>query len=649
MPAERLDFVDPARQDDELTKVKSWLADAERSLTETTWREDADEAYRFYAGDQDTAEARMILRNQRRPTTVHNEIAPKVNMLVGLAAQTKYQPTIIPVGLEDEPLAELMNGVYKFYVKKISLIRRLLECFEHGVKSGRSLLYFYINKENPFMPEIRTKRIDGRNFILDPQSVEYDMSDARFIFIDSWLTKEQIQSMWPDFDPVANDSTTLSPTQPIFFNEDMGKYRIVECWYRTYTKVTWFMNPLTGKPDSLEPADYKKFAKLMETGDPTLNIKPIQQPLQSIGSIREDTNYIIFSGDVKLEGGRSPYKFKGFPCALLGAYKDDINNNWFGIISTMVDPQKSKNAMIRQLSHLLQTLPKGILAHEAGTILNIEEYEEKSSSPNFHLEVAQGAIDKFRFIQQPQISPIFLQLEQMFSQSMKDVSGIQDSLMGVQTSSREPGVTVSKRMETGLAVLYTLFDNFAATRQQAGKILLSLIQQYVSMPQVIRIEGKSGMELMQINTQTQRDNEGFNDVTSGEFDLVVDEAIETASTRMLIAEMLADYSRNNPGSIPPDLVLEYANVPYTVKQKVKQFSAATQQQQQENVEEDRKLKMLDIQVKANASHAATTLQRDIDLISAVQNEKELELKKQQQEQEAQIAQQQQAQKQTESS
>jgi hypothetical protein len=461
------------------------------------------------------------------------------------------------------------------------------------------------------------------------------MSDARFIFIDSWVTKEQAQSMWPDFDPATNDSTLLSPLQPVFFNADKKKYRIVECWYKTYTKVIWFLNPLTGKPDSLEPADYKKFAKLMQTGDKTLNIKPIQQPLQSIGSIREDINYIIFSGDVKLEGGRSPYKHKGFPCALLGAYRDDIVNNWFGVITTMIDPQKSKNAMIRQLSHLLQTLPKGILAHEAGAILNIDEYEEKSSSPNFHLEVAQGAIDKFKFITQPQISPIFLQLEQMFSQSMKDVSGIQDTLMGVQTSSREPGITVSKRQETGLAVLYTLFDNFAETRQQAGKILLSLIQQYVSTPQIIRIEGQSGMELAQINTQTQKDNEGFNDVTTGEFDLIVDEAIETASTRMLIAEMLSDYSRNNPGSIPPDLVLEYANVPYTVKQKVKQYSAATQQQQQENVEEDRKIKLLEIQVKANAAHTDATIQHDIGIISAAQNEKELELKKQQQQQDAQ--------------
>jgi hypothetical protein len=239
-------------------------------------------------------------------------------------------------------------------------------------------------------------------------------------------------------------------------------------------------------------------------------------------------------------------------------------------------------------------------------------------------------------MQQPQISPIFLQLEEMFSQSMKDSSGIQDTLMGVQTSSREPGVTVAKRQETGLAVLYTLFDNFASTRFQAGKILLSLIQQYVAASQVVRIEGEQGMQLMEINTQTSRDNEGFNDISSGEFDLVVDETIETASSRMLISQILTDFSHNNPGSIPPDVVLDYANVPYTVKQRVKETSAAQQQQQQANIDEDRKIKLLEIQAKANAADANATLQRDIALINATQQQKTAELQAQQKDAEARM-------------
>ena len=647
MPAERLPFT-VAEETDELTKVKNWLFLAEKSTTETSWRLEANEDYRFYVGDQDTSEVLSTLRAQRRPTTVFNDIKPKVDMLVGLAAQSKYEPTIIPVGIEDEPLSELMNGVYKFYVKKIKLIRRLLECFEHGVKSGRSLIYFYIDKSNPFEPEIKTKRIDGRNFILDPESVEYDLSDSRFIFIDSWLSEEQIKAYWPTFDisQASSYNNLASSEQPVFFNEDNKKFRVVEVWYRSYTKVIYFINPLSGKPESLEEKEFAKFSKILVAGDEKLGIPPLQQPLDSIGSVREDINYLIFSGDTKLEGGKSPYKLKGFPCALMGAYRNDITNAWFGVVTTMKDSQRSKNTMIRQLSHLLQTLPKGILVHEVGTILNLDEYEEKSSSPNFHLEVAQGAIDKFKFVSQPQISPIFLQLEQMFSQSMKDISGIQNTLMGVETSSREPGITVAKRQETGLAVLYILYDNFGATRLQAGKIFLSLLQQYVSSSQVIRIEGEKGMQLVEINTQMQRDNEGFNDVSAGEFDLVVDETIETASSRMLISQVLTDYSHNNPGAISPDLILEYANVPFTAKKKVQQTFEAQQQQQQANIEEDRKIKLLEIQAKVDIANSSATLQRDISQINAEQQKVIAEAQNQQKMAEAEMKNEQQKQSQS---
>ena len=55
---------------------------------------------------------------------------------------------------------------------------------KHTVKCGRSLLYFYVDQgENPFRPKICARRIPGWQFKLDPYSTEYDMSDARFLFM----------------------------------------------------------------------------------------------------------------------------------------------------------------------------------------------------------------------------------------------------------------------------------------------------------------------------------------------------------------------------------------------------------------------------------------------------------------------------------
>ena len=155
--AQRMPFIEESKVEEDHAKLIDWLFEAEQSLSETEWRKRAPEDYKFYAGSQDTTEVIEILEEQHRPASVFNEVKPKVDMLVGLAAQTKFQPDVFPTGKEDEALAELAKGALFHYVKKTKFVRRGLDCFEHTVKSGRSLLYFYIDKENPFKPVIKCK------------------------------------------------------------------------------------------------------------------------------------------------------------------------------------------------------------------------------------------------------------------------------------------------------------------------------------------------------------------------------------------------------------------------------------------------------------------------------------------------------------
>ena len=94
----------------DLNKLIEWLTDAEGSTSETEYREVSEEDYDFYAGFQDTDDVIASLEGQNRPATTYNEVKPKIDMLIGLAAQMKYEPTVLPVGIEDEPLVEVMNG-----------------------------------------------------------------------------------------------------------------------------------------------------------------------------------------------------------------------------------------------------------------------------------------------------------------------------------------------------------------------------------------------------------------------------------------------------------------------------------------------------------------------------------------------------------
>ena len=256
----------------------------------------------------------------------------------------------------------------------------------------------------------------------------------------------------------------------------------------------------------------------------------------------------------------------------------------------MKDPQRCLNTNRRQLTHLLQVAPKGILVHEAGVVLDIDDYEKRSSDPTFHLEVVKGGLKKIDFTKQPQISPIYQGLDATNQQAMKDASGVQDPMMGVQTYSREPGISMQMRQESSIAVLHILFDNYNESRFLSTELLMSLMQQYVTQEEVIRIEGQQGWELMSINSQLNPEGPDFNDITAAEFDLIIDEQAQSRSTKLAIAKMLTDFSQNNPGTIPPDVILDYTAIPFSVKQRIKEYQELMYQRELEKIELEFRLK-----------------------------------------------------------
>lgn len=619
MKAERVDLrdkvhvLDPALEGDkniteEFNKVMEWLHESENSVPETTYRTEAEEDYKFYAGDQDTAMVKAKLLEDKRPNSTFNEVKPKIDMLIGLAAQVRYDGYIVPVGREDEPLAELMQGTLLHYRKRLKMGRKELDCFEHSTKSGRSLLYFRIDTSDPFKAKVVPTRIAGYNFSVDPVSVEYDLSDAKYLFIWAWIDEEDVKGIDPDIDVSNLSNYTNGEGIPDFYDTLTGKYRICTCWYRKWELKYFIINPFTQEVEKLTKEEYKAFNKAAMEGVEVGEEEPLKVdgPIPYTKGYAVSYKYMTFSGNYLIDAGYSPHHEKvEFPAVLYGAYKDDDKNRWFSAITVQKDPQRAMNVMRRQLVHLLQTLPKGIFIHEVGAVVDIEAYEKNSSNPNYHMEVNQGGIDKVKFEKQPQISPLYQQLDETMRGSMKDSSGIRDDLMGAYTSSREPGVTVSLRKESNLAVLFILFNNYRESRLEGNRKLLYLIQQYSTDEEIVRIMGENGAQLIEINSQMNPQVEGWNDISAGEFDLEMEETVETATYRTAIAEMLTDLNHQNPNMIPLDVIMEYMNLPFSTKKRIRDFWEAQRQQEQENIDADRALEMMKIQQDGEAKQAAS--------------------------------------------
>lgn len=603
------------------TQLVKWLGNCENSTSETEWKRESSEDYKFYAGDQDTTEVKAILAKQKRPCTVYNEIAPKINMLVGMGADLDGAISLSPRSPEDAPLTELMTQTIDYFREILRQNRKENNCFEHAIKGGKSWLHFYVDEEDEKSP-LKTQRVPARDIHVDPDSIEFDKSDARYLFRDKWLDLDDIETAWPEFkfardtagNVISGNFDAVSGTSvytPTFFNEANDKYRVVECWWRKYETKYVFLNPLTGNKEELFEDEYNEFVGMLRKGFQLPNGEVLQQDnIQSTPKVIRTIWYAIISGKDIIELGRSIYKHGMFPYAYMEAYHDEENNCPFSVIKNMKDPQRGLNTTRRQLIHLLQTLPKGILVHEVGAILNIEDYEENSSKPGFHLEVEKGGLQRYKFEQQPQISQIYAQLDSLFQQSMKDTSGIQDALLGIQTSTREPGITAQMRSDANVSVLYTLFDNYKEFKYQCMRLLMGNIQQFVTEPFVIRIRGQQGVELLQINSQLNPQAEGWNNVAAGNFDIIADNNVITKSVKLTIAKLLAEYSHNNPGAVPPDLLMEYSDMPYTAQMKVRNHAAVQQQSQQQQIAFEQHVKDKELELE---ERKVVVLEKEVEI------------------------------------
>ena len=126
-----------------------------------------------------------------------------------------------------------------------------------------------------------------------------------------------------------------------------------------------------------------------------------------------------------------------------------------------------------------------------------------------------------------------------------------------------------------------------------------LTQQFVQYPDVVRIQGQKGAELWRINSEINPQSQGFNDITAGEYDLEMEETVETGSFRAAIAQMLMEFSHNNPNSIPPDLIMNYMDIPFTVKNEIREFWKRQQEIEQENKDADRAVEIMKIKAMSD--------------------------------------------------
>jgi hypothetical protein len=435
-----------------------------------------------------------------------------------------------------------------------------------------------------------------RNIWNDPLAKEPDNSDARFMFRSKWVDEDIAIQMFPDraeqirqasvshqlfsfsedddlgftglYHAFTPGSTTIQSGRAMFSDSfNIGtrrkRVRLIECWYRQPKRVKL----LRTRVHPLMAPDLRKQMMRMNGREVTEGVPTALQGLINDGhaslydAVRMKVHVAMFTNKGMLQDMPSPYVHDRFPFTPIWAFRRDRDNQPYGAVRNMRDPQEDLNKRRSKALHILST-NRAVADDDA--VEDWDEFEEQLARPDGIIKKVRGSevdIQNDTTIAREHVN---LMVQDM--QFLENTSGVTEENRGEATNAVS-GKAINLRQTQGSVVTADLFDNLRFAIQLHGEKKLSLIEQYYTEPKIIRITNDRGIESFQdINMPQQTDDgtEVKNDITRTKSDFIVDTQDFRETLRLAMFESMMNLMGQFEAEVQLqllDLVVELVDVP----------------------------------------------------------------------------------------
>lgn len=537
----------------------------------------------FYDGLQWSDEDAQELALRGQAPLVYNKIQPAVKWLTGTEKRTRIDWKILPRKNAGVNEAENKTKYMKYLqdVNKSAYARS--RGFEDEVKTGVGWLECGI-RGDPTMEPIYDRNESWRNIIYDSQSIEYDLSDARYLFRQKWTdedialllfpkraTQIRAASVYSDFADAqdneewylgqilqerAADGSVLNrrtyvDTSSSLFNR-RARVKLIEVWYRRPTNVSYIHGPNTPHHNAVFDPDHPEHAKALTNGAISLYERLAMRMWCA-----------VFIRGTLLQNMISPYDHHDFPFTPLWGNRRGRDRAPYGLIRVARDPQEDFN---KRMSKALHSLSSRRVIMDFDATMDVDDVREEAARPDSVFMIKKGS--KFELETDLEIGEHHLKYANLDEKAIQDVGGVTDELMGHKTNAVS-GKAIEARQDQGSTVTTDYFDNYRLGYQLHGQKILSLMKQYVTEEKEIRVLGsKRPEDFVTINKQMP-DGTILNDITQTEADFIVSETDYRATQRQAMFEsmqaMVGEIAKVNPqwAMMIYDDVLEFSDIPGT--------------------------------------------------------------------------------------
>ncbi len=556
----------------ELTELRDRFrnaVDADRK-----WREEALEDFGFKWGTgQWSASDLATLQTQKRPGLVVNKIAPLLKLLGGYQRLNRYEPILLPRTADDLEKAKKATALTSWVMDETDYLNEESEMFDDGITCGRGWFETgYEWDDETERGHIFVRRRSPFDLYPDPEGRKYDLSDSNWICDAEWVNKSDLSGTFPEQKELIDAVTAMYDAdeddrgdRTYWYDNTTSKVRLVRMWYRTVGHTE----------------------KQTEWGE-TRKVRVKQIRVAS------------YLGDLILEDVESPYEHGFLPYMWFMPDWDGEGDIPRGIVRDLKDPQREINKRRSQLLHLLNTMANRGWFVQEGSLSpeELRKMELMGSTPGIVVKYNNNAPVAFDTTQLPMA---FANVEQACTADLKEISGINEEMMGMNVPASASGRAIELKQQAAITSIAGMLDNLRRTKKQVMRQLWGyrgrhgLIQQFMTQETAIRITQDDGqMGFMALNQKVPvpdpltgqvpyMDENGqviatvMDDVSTWEFDIVLaDEPTSPSGRTAAFWKLLEAAKQGVP--IPPEIILEASDIPQ--KEQIKQAMAAQAAQMQ---------------------------------------------------------------------
>ena len=535
----------------------------------------------YYDSLQWSEEDAAVLLERGQSPVVYNEIAPTINWMLGTERRTRIDYKVLPRRKDEGDLAETKTKLMKYLsdVNASPLARS--RAFAQAIKAGVGWIEVGIKGDESDEP-VYYRSEDWRYMLYDSQSVEPDLSDARYIYRWKWVDLDVAEAMFPNRKSVIRQSAVDAANQSQEDDDDpayylgarvtepgadyarIGKYRpydggalapskrdrvkLIEAWYREPTR----QQVLRGGPRPGEAYDESNSAH--------------QAALEDGASVHDalvmTVRMAIYTEAGLLFEGPSPYTHGRFPFVPVWAYRRSLDNAPYSPIRVMRDSQDSLN---KRGSKALWILSTNQIVMEEGAVDDIEALRDEAARPDAIIVRARGK--ELLVNRDGQLAEQHLRLMDRDAVAIRNGGGVTAENLGRETNANS-GKAILARQDQGGVVTSELFDNLRWAVQWAGELELSLVEQFFTSEKTVRLVGERGTaSFVEVNARDPNTGQILNDITATKADFVVSQQDYRDSLRIAMFESLMEIvgriAQMDPNTALAmlDLVVEMADIP----------------------------------------------------------------------------------------